>query len=416
MVKMKQGDSDTQANSCLTTCQNLSVALDGVIQTLNQIGSADVKGNAADSAKSFATSVAIPLVDQTKNLLNVIQSDVQDFPNKYRSKVDSKDWSTSKLQKLINNCETQIIKQQLSMSLASAAFATNPTPSKDSTKVLDSMQDNIDALKKKKKKYQKILKKLNKFNESSPSIFSDVKDLNKAVSQGCVDVSGNYTSGSYQTPKDLDWKDVGKGGDKDVYKVKKVKKTSEKSTQDIIIGLIPNSESKTKKKIKTKLPKSWNKDWDYKKFERTFFKKATNDLNEINKIDKFSNIRDGFDEVVGGVFKPVKDTIKIFDVAEVGQNFNKRIKKGEPVVEALGRTVVAFAGTKVADLAGGVAGRIGGGVIGMTIGGVIGSVVPGAGTMLGAEIGAEIGSTIGGVCGSVKVSNVASKELNKDIE
>lgn len=72
MVKMSLSDSDTQANSCSTVCQNLSTALDSVKNSLNDIGNYDIKGAAADSAKNFTTSVVVPYIDQAKNLLNII--------------------------------------------------------------------------------------------------------------------------------------------------------------------------------------------------------------------------------------------------------------------------------------------------------------------------------------------------------
>lgn len=412
MVKMCLSDSDNQANSCSTVCQNLSAALDGVKASLNDIGNYDIKGAAADSAKSFATSVVVPYIDQAKNLLNTIQSDVKDFPAKYRSKVDSKDWSTEKLQKLINDCEMQALKQSAEMGLASAALSAANSP--DTSKILGKMQSNIDSINKKKKKYQKLLQKLNEFDASSPSIFSDIKDLNKALSQGSVAVSGNYSNGSYHKPKDLDWEKVGKGGDKDVYKVKKAKKSKKKSMKTIIAGLIPKKDSKIKKKIKAKLPKKL-RDWNYKKFERTFFKKVANG-DEVKKIDKYGKAIDKVDETFkkfGEKFSSVK---KLINGSQIAENFSKRINRGESIPEALGRTVVSYAGTKVADLAGEAVGRVGGGAIGMTIGGVIGSIVPGAGTVAGAEIGAEIGSTVGGLVGSDVASNVTSKELDKDIK
>lgn len=412
MVKMCLSDSDTQANSCSTVCQNLSAALDGVKASLNDIGNYDIKGAAADSAKNFATSVVVPYIDQAKNLLNVIQSDVKDFPAKYRSKVDSKDWSTEKLQKLINNCEMQALKQSAEMGLASAALSA--ANSSDTSKILGKMQSNIDSINKKKKKYQKILRKLNEFDASSPSIFSDIKDLNKALSQGSVAVSGNYSKGSYHKPKDLDWEKVGKGGDKDVYKVKKAKESKKKSMKTIIAGLIPKKDSKIKKKIKAKLPKKL-RDWNYKKFERTFFKEVA-DEDEIKKIDKYGKAVDKID----GTFKKFGENFsfgkKLFNGSQIVKNFSKRINRGESIPEALGRTVVSYAGTKIADLAGEAAGRVGGGAIGMTIGGVLGSIVPGAGTVAGAEIGAEIGSTVGGLVGSDVASNVTSKKLDEDIK
>lgn len=413
MVKMCLSDSDTQANSCLTVCQNLSAALDGVKSSLNDIEKYDNKGAAADSAKSFASSVVVPYIDQAKNLLNTIQSDVKDFPAKYRSKVDSKDWSTEKLEKLINECETQAIKQSAEMGMASAALSMANSP--DTSKILGKMQSNIDATNKKKKKYQKILRKLNEFDASSPSIFSDIKDLNKALSQGSVAVSGNYSNGSYHKPKDLSWEKVGKGGDKDVYKVTKAKKADKKSVKDIIVGLIPSPKSKVKEKIKAKFPKKW-RDWNYKKFERTFFKEVADGEKEVGKINKFGKFMNKIDKFTEKVSEKIGFMKKGWKYFNIGIDLKKRIDRGEPVIEAAGRTVVSLAATKVADLAGGVAGRVGGGAIGMTIGGIVGSVVPGAGTVAGAEIGAEIGSTIGGIVGSDMASSAASKELNKDIK
>lgn len=413
MVEMHLGKSEDQGSTCATVCQNLSSALDGVITSLNEIENYDIKGAAADSAKSFASSVAIPYINQAKNLLNTIKGDVKDLPAKYRSKVDSKSWSTAKLQSLINKCEAQAIAQSTAMGTVGAALAASG--SSDAAKVLDKMQSNIDSINKKKKKYKELLKKLNDFNASSPSIFSDIKPLNKALSQGSVAVSGNYSKGSYHKPKDLDWEKVGKGGDKDTYKATTADKTSIKS---ILVGLIPESkgEKKEKSKIKSKLPKKWNKDWDFKEFERTFFKKAADSEEVTKKIEKWGKGKDILDEKIGNLFAPIKYTNKALDYFKVGTDFEKRIKNGESVTKAIGHTVVSFAGSKIAGAVGEVAGRTGGGAIGMAAGALIGTIVaPGAGSMVGAEIGAEIGSTIGGAVGSTVASDAASKELDKDI-
>lgn len=109
----------------------------------------DIKGAAADSAKNFASSVAVPYINQAKNLLNTIQSDVKDLPAKYRSKVDRKSWSTDKLQSLINKCEVQAIAQSTAMGTVGAALAASG--SSDAAKVLDKMQSNIDAINKKRR-------------------------------------------------------------------------------------------------------------------------------------------------------------------------------------------------------------------------------------------------------------------------
>lgn len=400
MAKMCLSDSDTQANSCLTVCQNLSAALDGVKSSLNDIDKYDNKGAAADSAKSFASSVVVPYIDQAKNLLNTIQSDVKDFPAKYRSKVDSKDWSTEKLEKLINECETQAIEQSAEMGMASAALSM--ANSSDTSKILGKMQSNIDSTNKKKKKYQKILKKLNEFDASSPSIFSDIKDLNKALSQGSVAVSGNYSNGSYHKPKDLSWEKVGKGGDKDVYKVKKAKNAGKKSTIKVL-GSIAGPLNK--------LTNSNNK--DFRGFNRAFFKSMANDeerlkiINFGNKVEKVSSFIEH--TKVAGIIG------KISSKFNMGKNFYERLKKGEPLDEAVGRGIVSYVGQNLAGMVGRIGGRAAGGSIGMLIGGVIGSAVPGAGTVAGAEIGAEVGATIGGIAGDIYVSGKAGKELDKDV-
>lgn len=400
MVKMCLSDSDTQANSCLTVCQNLSAALDGVKSSLNDIEKYDNKGAAADSAKSFASSVVVPYIDQAKNLLNTIQSDVKDFPTKYRSKVDSKDWSTEKLEKLINECETQAIKQSAEMGMASAALSMANSP--DTSKILGKMQSNIDATNKKKKKYQKILRKLNEFDASSPSIFSDIKDLNKALSQGSVAVSGNYSNGSYQKPKDLNWEKVGKGGDKDVYKVKKAKKSNKKSVIETLESMAGPL---------NKFTNSNNK--DFRGFNRAFFKSIANDEERLkitnfgNKVEKASSFIE-HTKVAGMIGKYSK-------YSGIFTNFYERVKKGEPLEEAIGRGVVSYVGQDIAGMVGRIGGRVAVGSIGAVLGGIVGSIVPGAGTVAGAEIGAEVGATIGGIAGDIYVSNKAEKELDKDI-
>lgn len=138
-------------------------------------------------------------------------------------------------------------------------------------------------------------------------------------------VSGNYSKGSYHKPRDLDWEKVGKGGDKDTYKL--VKAPKKKSTKEIIIGLVPLKESKVKKTIKAKLPKKLG-EWNYKKFERTFFKEGA-DGDAIKKIDKYGKAVDRIDGAFKKYFEKFSFVKRAFNGSQIVGNFSKRIKKGK---------------------------------------------------------------------------------------
>jgi len=188
MVKMSLGNSTSQGSSTSSISSSRISAYNGAISSLNSfIGASNLQGNAYSSAKSYASTVLIPLIQGAILLSEAVSNAVTTFPNRYTSEVAGESLDSEVL-------EAQIATYQAAYDRSSAWLT-----SEMSKKVLNessilraqqSMARNLGKV----TELQEKLDKLMAFNASSPSLFDEISGLYSAVSQGLGQVSSDYNS------------------------------------------------------------------------------------------------------------------------------------------------------------------------------------------------------------------------------
>lgn len=183
MVKMSLGNSTSQGSSTSSISSSRINAYNGAISSLNSfIGASNLQGNAYSSAKSYASTVLIPLIQGAILLSEAVSNAVTTFPSRYTSEVAGESLDSEVL-------EAQIATYQAAYDRSSAWLT-----SEMSKKVLNessilraqqSMARNLGKV----TELQEKLDKLMAFNASSPSLFDEISGLYSAVSQGLSQVN-----------------------------------------------------------------------------------------------------------------------------------------------------------------------------------------------------------------------------------
>jgi len=203
MVKMSLGNSTSQGSSTSSISSSRISAYNGAISSLNSfIGASNLQGNAYSSAKSYASTVLIPLIQGAILLSEAVSNAVTTFPSRYTSEVAGESLDSEVL-------EAQIATYQAAYDRSSAWLT-----SEMSKKVLNessilraqqSMARNLGKV----TELQEKLDKLMAFNASSPSIFDEISGLYSAVSQGLSQVNNSFSSynGTFSLPskEELAW-------------------------------------------------------------------------------------------------------------------------------------------------------------------------------------------------------------------
>ena len=203
MVKMSLGNSTSQGSSTSSISSSRISAYNGAISSLNSfIGASNLQGNAYSSAKSYASTVLIPLIQGAILLSEAVSNAVTTFPSRYTSEVAGESLDSEVL-------EAQIATYQVAYDRSSAWLT-----SEMSKKVLNessilraqqSMARNLGKV----TELQEKLDKLMAFNASSPSLFDEISGLYSAVSQGLSQVNNSFSSynGTFSLPsqEELAW-------------------------------------------------------------------------------------------------------------------------------------------------------------------------------------------------------------------
>ena len=203
MVKMSLGNSTSQGSSTSSISSSRISAYNGAISSLNSfIGASNLQGNAYNSAKSYASTVLIPLIQGAILLSEAVSNAVTTFPSRYTSEVAGESLDSEVL-------EAQIATYQAAYDRSSAWLT-----SEMSKKVLNessifraqqSMARNLGKV----TELQEKLDKLMAFNASSHSLFDEISGLYSAVSQGLSQVSNSFSSynGTFSLPsqEELAW-------------------------------------------------------------------------------------------------------------------------------------------------------------------------------------------------------------------
>lgn len=203
MVKMSLGNSTSQGSAISSISSSRISAYNGAISSLNSfIGASHLQGDAYNSAKKYASTVLIPLIQGAILLSEAINHAVNQLPSRYTSEVAGESLDSEVL-------EAQIATYQAAYSRSSAWLT-----SEMSKKVLNersilraqqSMTRNLNKI----DELQEKLDKLMAFNASSPKLFDEIASLKQAVTQGFSQVNNSFSSynGTFSLPskEELTW-------------------------------------------------------------------------------------------------------------------------------------------------------------------------------------------------------------------
>lgn len=203
MVKMSLGNSTSQGSSTSSISSSRISAYNGAISSLNSfIGASNLKGKAYNSAKDYASTVLIPLIQGAILLSEAVSNAVTTFPSSYTSEVAEEDLDSEVL-------EAQIATYQAAYDRSSAWLTSEMSKEVlNESSILraeQSMARNLGKV----TELQEKLDKLMAFNASSPSLFDEISGLYSAVSQGLSQVNNSFSSynGTFSLPskEELSW-------------------------------------------------------------------------------------------------------------------------------------------------------------------------------------------------------------------
>ena len=203
MVKMSLGNSTSQGSSTSSISSSRISAYNGAISSLNSfIGASNLKGKAYSSAKDYASTVLIPLIQGAILLSEAVSNAVTTFPSSYTSEVAEEDLDSEVL-------EAQIATYQAAYDRSSAWLTSEMSKEVlNESSILraeQSMARNLGKV----TELQEKLDKLMAFNASSPSLFDEISGLYSAVSQGLSQVNNSFSSynGTFSLPskEELSW-------------------------------------------------------------------------------------------------------------------------------------------------------------------------------------------------------------------
>ena len=200
---MSLGNSTSQGSSTSSISSSRISAYNGAISSLNSfIGASNLKGKAYNSAKDYASTVLIPLIQGAILLSEAVSNAVTTFPSSYTSEVAEEDLDSEVL-------EAQIATYQAAYDRSSAWLTSEMSKEVlNESSILraeQSMARNLGKV----TELQEKLDKLMAFNASSPSLFDEISGLYSAVSQGLSQVNNSFSSynGTFSLPskEELSW-------------------------------------------------------------------------------------------------------------------------------------------------------------------------------------------------------------------
>ncbi|MET3557908.1 hypothetical protein ABID29_001020 [Streptococcus rupicaprae] len=163
-------------------------------------GEGNLKGKAYDSAKQFAGSVLVPLLQGGILLSEEISRATKGLPEEYRSRVSSEDLDSEVLEAQIQSYDASIAQTQ---SLIRSELSKDSMEDSDLIYLQKLYHRQVQA----RNKLQEKLDKLLAFDGYSPSLFNSISALEGAVNDGLAVVTGSFSgfSGSFSLPSNMGW-------------------------------------------------------------------------------------------------------------------------------------------------------------------------------------------------------------------
>ena len=204
-IDMYLEQSQLQSSSVATMCQSQVEAyqdLQSAIQKFSE-DTESLKGDAYNSARSFFTSVLLPLSKGGQLYAETFSQAIKKLPEDYQSMVDSKSWREEDLLDKIRQEEQMIAYlDEANQSLASLTM--------DSEEKGRLRRSNVELMRghhANKRVYETILRDLRAYDSYSGGLFDDLDSIDVQLSRGLaqIETSWDAKTGVFKVPSDLTW-------------------------------------------------------------------------------------------------------------------------------------------------------------------------------------------------------------------
>ena len=204
-IDMYLEQSQLQSSSVATMCQSQVEAyqdLHSAIQKFSE-DTESLKGDAYNSARSFFTSVLLPLSKGGQLYAETFSQAIKKLPEDYQSMVDSKSWREEDLLDKIRQEEQMIAYlDEANQSLASLTM--------DSEEKGRLRRSNVELMRghhANKRVYETILRDLRAYDSYSGGLFDDLDSIDVQLSRGLAQIESSWDAktGVFKVPSDLTW-------------------------------------------------------------------------------------------------------------------------------------------------------------------------------------------------------------------
>ena len=204
-IDMYLEQSQLQSSSIATMCQSQVEAyqdLQSAIQKFSE-DTESLKGDAYNSARSFFSSVLLPLSKGGQLYAETFSQAIKKLPEDYQTMVDSKSWREDDLLDKIRQEEQMIAYlDEVNQSLSSLTM--------DSEEKGRLRRSNVELMRghhANKRVYETILGDLRAYDSYSGGLFDDLDSLDVQLSRGLaqIETSWDAKTGVFKIPSDLTW-------------------------------------------------------------------------------------------------------------------------------------------------------------------------------------------------------------------
>ena len=204
-IDMYLEQSQLQSSSVATMCQSQVEAyqdLQSAIQKFSE-DKESLKGDAYDSARSFFSSVLLPLSKGGQLYAETFSQAIKKLPEDYQTMVDSKSWREDDLLDKIRQEEQMIAYlDEVNQSLSNLTM--------DSEEKGRLRRSNVELMRghhANKRVYETILGDLHAYDSYSGGLFDELDSIDVQLSRGLaqIETSWDAKTGVFKVPSDLTW-------------------------------------------------------------------------------------------------------------------------------------------------------------------------------------------------------------------
>ena len=202
MTKMNLGSSDTQASTTASVTSTRIASYESTISALESfVGEGSLKGNAYSSAKTYASSVLIPLLKAAALYSEGVATGTNKIPSEYRN---TGSYPTINGESPLDSATLEEELKSLDSTVSS--LTTSLQNAKPGSKGYDSVNTQLTKATDRRDKVIKQLAELASYDSASAGFYSDLADLATNLSTGLGQVTSAMSNfkGKFTVPKSKD--------------------------------------------------------------------------------------------------------------------------------------------------------------------------------------------------------------------